>query len=139
MFRITSTYVEKTQLWDVFLAMDQDHLHIRGENPTLSKDSYHHLGSPPHTWRKRGILQILTYRLRITSTYVEKTTWNRYDAFIIWDHLHIRGENQSVAIKSSKFGGSPPHTWRKPVMPNHYCQTHRITSTYVEKTLFSSV
>ena len=51
--RITSTYVEKTQV-KVFLVLNfQDHLHIRGENLQVFNFCRIAVGSPPHTWRKR--------------------------------------------------------------------------------------
>ena len=73
-FRITSTYVEKTFLFCKFLARLQDHLHIRGENRSWFINCHMRLGSPPHTWRKPDFLACILLVIRITSTYVEKTT-----------------------------------------------------------------
>ena len=72
-FRITSTYVEKTFLFCKFLARLQDHLHIRGENESSGVQYLGKSGSPPHTWRKQ------------TSKMVKVA--------LSQDHLHIRGEN----------------------------------------------
>ena len=71
------------------------------------------LGSPPHTWRKHENTDS-DYRLdRITSTYVEKTSWLDPAIPSIQDHLHIRGENLDELNEARKSLGSPPHTWRK--------------------------
>ena len=73
MFRITSTYVEKTQLIKMVIIIYGDHLHIRGENISNLINKIVYSGSPPHTWRKRKADSAAIARLRITSTYVEKT------------------------------------------------------------------
>ena len=91
--RITSTYVEKTELWLLSKILDKDHLHIRGENS--SNNSYLSIngGSPPHTWRKQYETDDHSETIGITSTYVEKTKVNRLALPHRQDHLHIRGEN----------------------------------------------
>ena len=91
--RITSTYVEKTKTSLMNGAAFQDHLHIRGENcATFSHDKISR-GSPPHTWRKRLLKHRSSFRLGITSTYVEKTLFGVLSKLYVQDHLHIRGEN----------------------------------------------
>ena len=72
-FRITSTYVEKTFLFCKFLARLQDHLHIRGEDESSGVQYLGKSGSPPHTWRKRSTVPVSVAVVGITSTYVEKT------------------------------------------------------------------
>ena len=92
--RITSTYVEKTNRYDVRFCLKRDHLHIRGENLRYANRFFAGLGSPPHTWRKRS------FRLGITSTYVEKTLFGVLSKLYVQDHLHIRGENlKSITSK----------------------------------------
>ena len=113
-FRITSTYVEKTNLHFIILSMLQDHLHIRGEN----------YSSPLYRLR----------RIRITSTYVEKTRCLKRAGRESKDHLHIRGENHTLQNQQTHQLGSPPHTWRKLVIFPPLSGVLRITSTYVEKT-----
>ena len=92
--RITSTYVEKTDSQLPLMRLNEDHLHIRGENLT---EKEHYLLLP-----------------RITSTYVEKTKLQNFAILLIQDHLHIRGENSFCVILILAILGSPPHTWRKP-------------------------
>ena len=64
---------------------------------------------------------------RITSTYVEKTNADSVKANGRKDHLHIRGENFSNSFISFAAPGSPPHTWRKPILygnPNYKVRDH---------------
>ena len=49
--RITSTYVENTDLFEDMFNSDQDHLHIRGEYNGAALCGKGISGSPPHTWR----------------------------------------------------------------------------------------
>ena len=51
LLRITSTYVENTEIISMLNVTGEDHLHIRGEYPLVSVPSACLLGSPPHTWR----------------------------------------------------------------------------------------
>ena len=112
--------MEKTNRYDVRFCLKRDHLHIRGENLRYANRFFAGLGSPPHTWRKRWQTDDLAGRLRITSTYVEKTALLASSNFFIWDHLHIRGENIWRTYQLLKILGSPPHTWRK----RHPCGLH---------------
>ena len=52
------------------------------------------------------------------------------------DHLHIRGEYTIQNFKLGLVVGSPPHTWRILTKACHAFLHHRITSTYVENTIF---
>ena len=52
LIRITSTYVEKTFMVVNFKLIQEDHLHIRGENEHQAHVCEASQGSPPHTWRK---------------------------------------------------------------------------------------
>ena len=113
---------------------DEDHLHIRGENKILDMCCGSKMGSPPHTWRKPNSTGAFHCSLRITSTYVEKTRTKERYKVIYEDHLHIRGENLEIYIEPTQCMGSPPHTWRKPSLPEHSKTNLGITSTYVEKT-----
>ena len=90
--RITSTYVENTPICAYLGFWLQDHLHIRGEysNPMIIKCLIS--GSPPHTWRIQLEIRGTTSVDRITSTYVENTTFLKSKPFRLQDHLHIRGE-----------------------------------------------
>ena len=94
-YRITSTYVEKINKEDIATLGTQDHLHIRGENTLKRTISFNVLGSPPHTWRKSCLKLLSGFRLRITSTYVEKIFAASNSDLFTRDHLHIRGENFS--------------------------------------------
>ena len=49
--RITSTYVENTLLRVVASSSVKDHLHLRGEHPTVISWQVLWIGSPPLTWR----------------------------------------------------------------------------------------
>ena len=93
-------------------------------------------GSPPHTWRKLALTGALVFCNRITSTYVEKTNLPPFERKSLKDHLHIRGENVAILALRSATIGSPPHTWRKPSQQVSHLRAFRITSTYVEKTLY---
>ena len=135
-YRITSTYVEKTICFIILTTPSEDHLHIRGENSVLVLLSGTLVGSPPHTWRKLCKSFIACITARITSTYVEKTTACKLEHQVLQDHLHIRGENKLIIYIWFSNIGSPPHTWRKPVLQALSCTRPRITSTYVEKTSY---
>ena len=134
--RITSTYVENTPLKLIVVLSSEDHLHIRGEYSLVIKRSFFMLGSPPHTWRipigeiNKGITG------RITSTYVENTRSCRNTKEKYQDHLHIRGEYQSICVVIKLPEGSPPHTWRILLQQVTARMLIRITSTYVENTIF---
>src|SRR5699024_3237288 len=95
-----------------------DHLHIRGENKVSNNDFGRDLGSPPHTWRKLNQISSSRCSVRITSTYVEKTSPMRASPLEMW--------------------GSPPHMWRKQLVIVVLIFNFRITSTYVAKTLKES-
>ena len=60
-------------------------------------------------------------------TYVSPSSTRR-------DHLHIRGEHGTRKIMRAHAKGSPPHTWRTPVLERASFAFLRITSTYVENT-----
>ena len=92
------------------------------------------MGSPPHTWRIPEPNAIIDNKLRITSTYVENT--NRTLSMFEYekDHLHIRGEYTWKQVFILIIIGSPPHTWRIPVVIAVTMDRDRITSTYVENT-----
>ena len=74
------------------------------------------MGSPPHTWRKHGLCSVSVHEFRITSTYVEKTRMCHLTKRRHQDHLHIRGENSTGQQAGFGYQGSPPHTWRKPML-----------------------
>ena len=132
--RITSTYVEKTQRSKSRYSWIRDHLHIRGENPLATPSGRSVVGSPPHTWRKLFTVGAQNSTIRITSTYVEKTEYQKRNSSIAQDHLHIRGENVPFLMLAICVAGSPPHTWRKQGGKPKAHTPFRITSTYVEKT-----
>ena len=71
--RITSTYVENTDLPPICDRLPKDHLHIRGEHCFFVKSLSSAIGSPPHTWRTQICCNNQSRWLRITSTYVENT------------------------------------------------------------------
>ena len=72
--RITSTYVENTDLPPICDRLPKDHLHIRGEHLISCVRTNLHLGSPPHTWRTQKAIYPLVSSFGITSTYVENTS-----------------------------------------------------------------
>ena len=133
---ITSTCVENTVDTGYLSHSLQDHLHMCGEYIQTVSPPMHLIGSPPHTWRIRSRLFIGYSFNRITSTYVENTATLFFMEKYSEDHLHIRGEYRQSSAKSNYYLGSPPHTWRIP--PGHVVMISefRITSTYVENTLF---
>ena len=155
----------------------QDHLHIRGEYFSCLSYFLLSLGSPPHTWRIRGVTYYKTSSGGITSTYVENTPllipfWSFFQdhlhirgeyltGSILFgccsgitstyventapidrltdnqqDHLHIRGEYLFENSFQSRTVGSPPHTWRIQLFMILTKKVLRITSTYVENTIF---
>ena len=71
---------------------------------------------------------------RITSTYVENTIFPSVTMAVFQDHLHIRGEYRDLNRNKDFRAGSPPHTWRIPVLQEQSYTRLRITSTYVENT-----
>ena len=83
-----------TQSFESFLLL-QDHLHIRGEYSADEAEMVQDLGSPPHTWRILKSFISTRGTLRITSTYVENTSYEHIGLSVLWDHLHIRGEYKS--------------------------------------------
>ena len=52
------------------------------------------------------------------------------------DHLHIRGEYSAEVTLTKSPAGSPPHTWRILMWWTVSAGVTRITSTYVENTVF---
>ena len=110
--RITSTYVENTRVVPVYICINWDHLHIRGEYQSCPRLYLHKLGSPPHTWRILTTVIFWHLHIRITSTYVENTAIFLSTTSKSRDHLHIRGEYLSCLKTCKSFLGSPPHTWR---------------------------
>ena len=54
------------------------------------------------------------------------------------DHLHIRGEYYRLADERAGFMGSPPHTWRILLANKFSANLYRITSTYVENTMYAA-
>src|SRR5699024_12049331 len=92
LIRITSTYVENTFLFCLFVNVNKDHLHIRGEYELRFRLKNTSVGSPPHTWSIHTHLKSKCQNFGITSTYVENTRPNCNTAFSRQDHLHIRGE-----------------------------------------------
>src|SRR5699024_7702693 len=135
---ITSTYVENTFLFCLFVNVNKDHLHIRGEYELRFRLKNTSVGSPPHTWRIHIHLKSKCQNFGITSTYVENTRPNCNTAFSSQDHLHIRGEYINLSLIIMVQSGSPPHTWRIPLITMMMSLDSGITSTYVENTLHQS-
>ena len=52
------------------------------------------------------------------------------------DHLHIRGEYELRQSRLILTIGSPPHTWRILLAMGYWIDEIRITSTYVENTVW---
>ena len=112
----------------------QDHLHIRGEHVFCEPAMVSIKGSPPHTWRTRQQMRSDLKFNTITSTYVENTVEGMWWSATIQDHLHIRGEHVFCEPAMVSIKGSPPHTWRTPMLIGLKLACMRITSTYVENT-----
>ncbi|MBI1699757.1 hypothetical protein HYQ59_1103 [Lactobacillus crispatus] len=91
-YRITSTYVENTNLSNDQSTLSEDHLHIRGEYRVLLSKELSGMGSPPHTWRIHFVVHEQIKKYGITSTYVENTAIDKDSESWGRDHLHIRGE-----------------------------------------------
>ena len=92
-FRIISTYVENTDGPVVIDALEEDHLHIRGEHLVCASHAVTKIGSSPHTWRTQGDRLAKAEKMRIISTYVENTRAVNCSVVPVRDHLHIRGEH----------------------------------------------
>ena len=71
--QFSSTFVKKIKFQIVYQSYCKDHPHIRGENCGIISMFQTATKSPPHTWRKLGLLCLSQLTSRITSTYVEKT------------------------------------------------------------------
>ena len=69
-----------------------DHLHLRGEKFVVIVLAIIAVGSPPLTWRKALIAARVSVKVRITSTYVEKSREKMDKLTTDEDHLHLRGE-----------------------------------------------
>ena len=110
--RITSTYVENTDMRVDYNEVAEDHLHIRGEYYKVLHLFYARTGSPPHTWRIQSIRLRSMVKLRITSTHVENTFCYCRHGTYVEDHLHTRGEYLNLNAITLDQIGSPPHTWR---------------------------
>ncbi len=64
-----------------------------------------------------------------------ENTFSCSNAFPVnWDHLHIRGEYDWMVTIQRLQLGSPPHTWRIPLINFFTFSSVGITSTYVENT-----
>ena len=72
----------------------------------------------------------------ITSTYVENTLTSLWTISKLQDHLHIRGEYCIPLTMPIFYIGSPPHTWRILLSWCVMQRLMRITSTYVENTIY---
>ena len=70
---ITPTYVGKTSNRAIHCFFNKDHPHLRGENNEEVALFARRLGSPPLTWGKHRIGQLLITPIGITPTYVGKT------------------------------------------------------------------
>ena len=70
---------------------------------------------------------------------MENTVWQFGIDGYYWDHLHIRGEYETLAFLVLTKLGSPPHTWRIQLIGCKRTIQRRITSTYVENTLGNAV
>ena len=131
---ITSTCVENTDETMYKCPECGDHLHIRGEYWLRLSFRPWSWGSPPHTWRIQVISLLVVLMLRITSTYVENTTYIARRFHVTGDHLHIRGEYWNSKKIQAMGQGSPPHTWRIQFCIYGLWAKLWITSTYVENT-----
>ena len=76
--RITSTYVENTDVKLKYETDDQDHLHLRGEHFCSLLIEVAVAGSPPLTWRT--------------------LTSEKIDVIEEQDHLHLRGEHTKRSL-----------------------------------------
>ena len=61
-------------------AVEQKHLHIRGENNSMNVTIIFVIETPPHTWRKSAQDAKKINEFRNTSTYVEKMNHQDYHA-----------------------------------------------------------
>ena len=128
--------MENTKSDNSLAVFTWDHLHIRGEHVASFVLINFAQGSPPHTWRTLDSKQARKIAERITSTYVENTGVISIEIAHNQDHLHIRGEHFTKANHTKYFAVSPPHTWRTHLINSNWLEFGRITSTYVENTLF---
>ena len=132
--RITPTYVGKTTFIIVQIRPMLDHPHLRGENRAKNEKIPQDLGSPPLTWGKRYAIRFATSIVRITPTYVGKTSCIACFSCCWEDHPHLRGENDEESAKEELKEGSPPLTWGKPPTRSPPYASRGITPTYVGKT-----
>ena len=72
--------------------------------------------------------------IRNTSTDVEKTPNVATTPIGSWKHLHGRGEDLQVNVKSGQRIETPPRTWRRPGHITIAVDVEGNTSTDVEKT-----
>ena len=131
--RNTSTYVEKIDSPEFANLSTGKHLHIRGENASLTLIGVISLETPPHTWRKYHVDPMGPNQTGNTSTYVEKIWRMSYEKHLRQKHLHIRGENMISCFFRVVVVETPPHTWRKSDFDRLCMRVSGNTSTYVEK------
>ena len=128
--------MENASLSSFLQSLPKDHLHLRGEHHKRWWIWTIAVGSPPLTWRTQIIVILFEKFVRITSTYVENTGGNIFKDEWVQDHLHLRGEHSFLELSVGTRVGSPPLTWRTPLVCNCLFLAARITSTYVENTRF---
>src|SRR5690606_25518516 len=68
--------------------------------------------TPPRAWRRPRLSRFAPLRPGNTSTCVEKTKSNPSWTTVMWKHLHVRGEDTNILLKSryvhTRYGDYPP-------------------------------
>ena len=76
----------------LILTICKDHPHIHGEYAHCHGLAILRKGSPPHTWGILAVMRWLSYRIRITPTYMGNTASKQRQSARNKDHPHIHGE-----------------------------------------------
>ncbi len=108
---------------------------MRGEDKGALEQMASSTETPPHAWRRQWRASDSSWRLRNTSTCVEKTTLQSCRLRLCGKHLHVRGEDLDKVPETGTWLETPPRAWRRPDNELNQQIAHGNTSTCVEKTL----
>ena len=132
--RFTPTCVGKTTAPRYAKTGGAVHPHMCGEDAPMIWALMPLAGSPPHVWGRPLVGGVGPAQARFTPTCVGKTGPVCGGLGRAAVHPHMCGEDQSVARKNGKTGGSPPHVWGRPLESAERALGLRFTPTCVGKT-----
>ena len=133
LYRNTSTCVEKIVYVYEFETDDEKHLHVRGEDRSTVRRSACVKETPPRAWRRLRNKNGTMGNYGNTSTCVEKISLVITAPSSSQKHLHVRGEDWSIAGGRCRRLETPPRAWRRLVRVTLLLAWVGNTSTCVEK------